>query len=264
MDVKWCFNASWRLKGLRVKYSIHFLIILIYVFQCRNPTNKIKIHKHSGKGGPRPHHKRHICKMIRWGGYVVHAGVPGSNTADPPWRNILVSPFNMPRQLETHHLISGGGGGPGKKLKKIVCHHKSQKKKFVENVSRKKKFVVKNDEKYVDQKKKQMVTYIIGKAYHKKCLRRDIKKNCRTLIAKKKDCFLSEVKKKFASNKNSSPPPPPQISNGASLNGGLSEPNPCAAELFVSIFHSLKMTQNMRIYEKLSTVNIYHKLFYGF
>ena len=49
-------------------------------------------------------------------------------------------------------------------------------------------------EKYVDQKKLQMATYIIGKAYDKKILPRNIKKNYRTLIAKKKDCFLSEVK----------------------------------------------------------------------
>ena len=43
-----------------------------------------------------------------------------------------------------------------------------------------KKFVVEIYEKYVDQKKHQMVTYIIGKAYDKKFLRRNIKKNCRT------------------------------------------------------------------------------------
>ena len=82
------------------------------------------------------------------------------------------------------------------KLKKIVCRHKSQKKKFVENVGRKKKFVVEIDEKYVYQEKHQMVTYIIGKAYDKNILRRNIKKNCRTLIAKKKTCFPPEVKKK--------------------------------------------------------------------
>ena len=49
-----------------------------------------------------------------------------------------------------------------------------------------KKFVVEIYEKYVDQKKHRMVTYIIGKAYDKKVLQRNIKKNCRTLIAKKK------------------------------------------------------------------------------
>ena len=53
-----------------------------------------------------------------------------------------------------------------------------------------KKFVVEIDEKYVDQKKHQMVTYIIGKAYDKKFLQQNIKrKNCRTLIAKKKIVF---------------------------------------------------------------------------
>ena len=57
---------------------------------------------------------------------------------------------------------------PRKKLKKIVCRHKSQKKKFLENEGRKKKFVVEIDEKYVDQEKQQMVTYIIEKAYEKK------------------------------------------------------------------------------------------------
>ena len=76
----------------------------------------------------------------------------------------------------------------------------------------KKKNVVEIDEKYVDQKNKQMLTYIVGKAYDKKKIfhffDETLKKNCRTLIAKIKDCFLVEVKKKFASNKNSSPPPP--------------------------------------------------------
>ena len=50
------------------------------------------------------------------------------------------------------------------------------------SVPQKKKFVVKIYEKYADQKKHQMVTYIIGKAYDEK----------------------------FASNKNSRPPPPPR------------------------------------------------------
>ena len=66
----------------------------------------------------------------------------------------------------------------------------------------KKKFVVEIYEKYVDQKKHQMVTYIIGKVYDKKILRQIIKKNCRTLIAKKKNCFLSEVKKKVCKQQN--------------------------------------------------------------
>ena len=71
---------------------------------------------------------------------------------------------------------------------------------------RKKKFVVEIDEKYVDQKKDQMVTYIIGKAYDKKCLLHNLKKNCRTLIAKKKSLFYTGGKKKFASNKTLPPP----------------------------------------------------------
>ena len=54
--------------------------------------------------------------------------------------------------------IWGGGGWSRKKLKKIVCRHKSQKKKSFKNVGRKKKFVVEIDEKYVYQKKHQMVT----------------------------------------------------------------------------------------------------------
>ena len=41
-----------------------------------------------------------------------------------------------------------------------------------------KKFVVEIDEKYVDQKNHQMLTYIIGKAYDKQ--------NCQALIAPKK------------------------------------------------------------------------------
>ena len=62
-------------------------------------------------------------------------------------------------------------------------------------MGRKKKFVVEIYEKYVDQKKHQSI--------RQKFLRRNIKKKLSTLIAKKKECFLSEVKKKFASNKNS-------------------------------------------------------------
>ena len=69
-----------------------------------------------------------------------------------------------------------GWGWARKKLKKLDCRHKSQKKKFVENVGRKKQFVVEIDEKYSDQKKHQLVTYIIGEAYDKKILRQNIKK----------------------------------------------------------------------------------------
>ena len=73
-----------------------------------------------------------------------------------------------------------------------------------------KKFVVEIYEKHVEQKKHQMVTYIIEKAYDKKFIRRNIKKNCRTLIVKKKDCFLSEVKKSLQATKTLAPPPPPR------------------------------------------------------
>ena len=64
--------------------------------------------------------------------------------------------------------IWGGGGGLEKNWKKKVCRHKCQKKKFVKKCGQKKKFVVEIDEKYVDKKKHQMVTYIIGKAHDKK------------------------------------------------------------------------------------------------
>ena len=75
------------------------------------------------------------------------------------------------------------------------------------------------DEKYVDQKNHQMVTYIMGKAYDKiiySSSSTKIKKKIFWLLSqKKKDCLLAEVKKKFAASKNSIPPP--HISNGASL-----------------------------------------------
>ena len=75
-------------------------------------------------------------------------------------------------------------------------------------MSRNKKFVVEIDEKYVDQEKRQMVAYIIGKAYDKKILRHNIKKKLSDVDRQKKACFPQEVKKKFASNKNCRPPPP--------------------------------------------------------
>ena len=55
-------------------------------------------------------------------------------------------------------MISGGGG---KDLEK-----KKEKKSLLKMWSEK-KFVVEIGEKYVDQKNRQMVTYIIGKAYDK-------------------------------------------------------------------------------------------------
>ena len=100
---------------------------------------------------------------------------------------------------DAQFYIWGGGGGGVARIK--------LKKKFFENVSRKKKFVVEIDEKYVDQKKHQMVSYIIGKAYDKKFLRHNIKKKLSNVNRPKKVCFPPEVKKKLASNKNSPPPP---------------------------------------------------------
>ena len=101
----------------------------------------------------------------------------------------------------------------------LGMHHLIEKKSLLK-MWQKKKFVVKIDEKYVDHKNHQMLTYIIGKAYDKKNIfnffDETLKKKLSDVDRKKKDCFLTEVKK-FASNKNSSPPPPPQISNGASL-----------------------------------------------
>ena len=62
-----------------------------------------------------------------------------------------------------------------------------------------------------------MVTYVIGKAYDKYFVRRNIKKKLSDVDRQKKILFsLGRKKKKFASNKNSRRPPP-QISNGASL-----------------------------------------------
>ena len=73
-------------------------------------------------------------------------------------------------------------------------------------MSRKKKFVVEIDEKYVNKKKHQMVTYIIGKAYDKKFLQHNIKKNCRTLIAKKSLFSTGGKKKSLQATKTLGPP----------------------------------------------------------
>ena len=73
-------------------------------------------------------------------------------------------------------------------------------KKFVENV-------VEIDEKYVDREKHQMVTYIIGKAYNKKFLRRNIKKKLSDVDRRKKNFFLSGVKKRLQATKTLAPPP---------------------------------------------------------
>ena len=80
-------------------------------------------------------------------------------------------------------------------------------------MGRKKKFVVESDEKYIDQKKHQMVTYIIGKAYAKKILRKNIKK----IVGSWTLSSLGGKTKSLQVTKTLAPPPPPQISNGASL-----------------------------------------------
>ena len=60
-------------------------------------------------------------------------------------------------------------------------------------MGRKNTLVVEIDEKYVDKKKHQMLTYIIGEAYDKKkyisFLRRNIKKKLSEVDSQKKDCF---------------------------------------------------------------------------
>ena len=62
-------------------------------------------------------------------------------------------------------------------------------------MGRKKKFVVEIYEKYVDQKKHQMVTFILEKAYDKKIIRQNIKKKLSDVDCQKKNCFLLEIKK---------------------------------------------------------------------
>ena len=93
-------------------------------------------------------------------------------------------------------------------MKKRVCRHKSQKKKCVENMGRKKKFVAEIDEKYVDQEKHQVVTYIIGKAYDKTFLRRNIKKKLSDVDRQKKMFSLGGKKKSLQATKTLGPPPP--------------------------------------------------------
>ena len=66
--------------------------------------------------------------------------------------------------LGTHHLISGAGGGGGlEKYETNLSPQKSAKKSLLEMWP-----VVVIDEKYVDQKKHEMVTYTVRKAYDKK------------------------------------------------------------------------------------------------
>ena len=70
-------------------------------------------------------------------------------------------------------------------------------------------FVVEIFEKYVDQKKHQMVTYIIGKAYDKKFLRRNIKKKKLSDVDRqKKRLFSLGGKKKVCKQKKTLAPPP--------------------------------------------------------
>ena len=80
-----------------------------------------------------------------------------------------------------------------------------------------KKFVVEIDEKYFDQKKHQIVTYKIGKAYDKYIYfssSTKIKKKIVGRSSQKKRLFSCGGKKKVANNTKSSPTP---ISNGSSL-----------------------------------------------
>ena len=84
-------------------------------------------------------------------------------------------------------------------------------------MSRKKKFVVEIDEKYVDQKKHQMVTYIIGKAYDKKFIRHNMKKKIVGRWSPEKNLFSTGGKKK--SLQTTKTLGLPQISNAASPTG---------------------------------------------
>ena len=93
--------------------------------------------------------------------------------------------------------IWGGGGARKKSLLKMWSE---------------KKFVVEIDEKYVDEKNHQMVTYIIGKAYDK-----NIYFSSATKIKKKLSDVLAEVKKKVATKKNLAAP---HISNDTLLTPG--------------------------------------------
>ena len=56
------------------------------------------------------------------------------------------------------------------------------KKKFVENVVRKKSLLLKLMKKYVNQKKHQMVTYIIRKAYDKNIYFSPSTKNLKKIV----------------------------------------------------------------------------------
>ena len=92
----------------------------------------------------------------------------------------------------------------------LNMQHVFQKKKIVEIVG-KKKFVVEIDEKYGDQKKHQMVTYIIGEAYDNKFLQQNIKKKLSDVHRQKKSLFSTRGKKKHWQATKTLGSPPPHI-----------------------------------------------------
>ena len=75
-------------------------------------------------------------------------------------------------------------------------------------MGRKKKFVVEIDEKYVHQKNHQIHNRESKRQKNDiSFLRRNIKKNCRTFIAKKKGLFSRGGKKKVCKQRKLYPPP---------------------------------------------------------
>ena len=109
-------------------------------------------------------------------------------------------------------------------------------------MGRKKKFV-EIDEKYVDQTKHQMVTYIIGKAYMTKNFFNETYKKILSYVDRKKKArFPREVKKKFVSNKNSSPPPPDIKWCVPNCDGGLQPATECLVKVgLIYLFISGRM-----------------------
>ena len=163
------------------------------------------------------HWNRHSqCNAFRRGDYVrrftlAHSHNPCAIHVHAPqlWYILGGGPKVVVRDAPFD--IWGGGGGARLKLKKIVCRHESQKKKVCWKCEQKKKKIVEIDEKYVDQKKHQMVTYIIGKAYDKKFLRRNIKKKLLDVDRQKKSLFSTGGKKKSLQATKTLGPPPPDI-----------------------------------------------------
>ena len=84
-------------------------------------------------------------------------------------------------------MISGGGSS--------LSPQKSEKKSFLKMWAEK-KFVVEIDEKYVDQKKHQMVTYIISLSIRKKISSTKHKKKLSDVDRQKKRLFSLGGKKK--------------------------------------------------------------------